>query len=248
MLRGLRAKASPSARLLCDVAAFLVPAVIYVASASHEPASWDTAELQGVPVYSGHHPSDRLSLLRVARLCVVASVAARIDCVSHERTVPALAMGAAAAAAYAVAVGLAAWLSIALCATLWFAFTQDVWSHGIRAEAQDVAVALEAFAVYCFVRWMNGRGDRWFAAAFAAFGLGLAAHPNAVWLAPGFVLGALVHDATAVVALDRRCRRARGRRFTFLSLLAVALGVRGRARTRSHARPRGNRRRDLLEL
>ena len=191
MLRGLQEKAAPGARLLCDVAAFLVPAVIYVASASHEPASWDTAELQGVPYILGiTHPTGFpfYVLLGFAwsHLLPLGSIAFRMNALSG------VALGVAAAAAYAVAIELGAWRPIALCATLWFAFTQDVWSHGLRAEAQDVAVACEAFAAYCFVRWMNGRGDRWFAAAFAAFGLALAAHPNAVWLAPGFVLGGLV--------------------------------------------------------
>ncbi|MBV8372075.1 MAG: DUF2723 domain-containing protein, partial [Candidatus Eremiobacteraeota bacterium] len=52
------ARAAPSARLVCDLAAFLVPAIAYVASASHEPASWDTAELQGVPYILGiSHPT-----------------------------------------------------------------------------------------------------------------------------------------------------------------------------------------------
>jgi hypothetical protein len=103
-----------------------------------------------------------------------------------------VAMAAVALTAYATAVELGAWRPIALLATLWFAFTQDVWSHAARAEAQDLAVLCEAFAIYAFVRWMKGAGDRWFAVAFAMLGLGMAAHPNAVWLVPGLVAGALV--------------------------------------------------------
>jgi hypothetical protein len=58
VLQRLQEKAAPSGRLLCDLAAFLVPAITYVASASHEPASWDTAELQGVPYILGiSHPT-----------------------------------------------------------------------------------------------------------------------------------------------------------------------------------------------
>ena len=46
------------ARVLCGLAAFAVPAVAYVASVSHEPGSWDTAELQGVPYILGiSHPT-----------------------------------------------------------------------------------------------------------------------------------------------------------------------------------------------
>ncbi len=191
MWQRLQEKAAPGARLLCDLAAFLVPAVIYVASASHEPASWDTAELQGVPYILGiTHPTGFpfYVLLGYAwsHLLPLGSIAFRLNAFSG------IALAAAALVAYAVAVQLGGWRPIALLATLWFAFTQDVWSHAARAEAQDLAVACEAAAVYAFLRWMKGSGDRWFAAAFAALGLGMAAHPNAVWLLPGFAIGAVV--------------------------------------------------------
>jgi hypothetical protein len=186
----LQERATSSARLLCDLASFLVPAIVYLASASHEPASWDTAELQGVPYILGiSHPTGFpfYVLLGYAwsHLLPLGSIAFRLNALSG------IAIAAAAAAAYAVAVELGAWRPVALFATLWFAFTQDVWSHAARAEAQDLAIACEAFAVYAFLRWMKGYGSRWFAAAFAAFGLSLASHPNAVWLAPGFAVGSL---------------------------------------------------------
>jgi hypothetical protein len=186
----LQARAAPSARFLCDLASFLIPAVTYIASASHEPASWDTAELQGVPYILGiSHPTGFPFYVLLgyvwSHLLVLGSIAFRLNVLSG------IAMAAAASTAYAAALELGAWRPIALVGTLWFAFTQDVWSHAARAEAQDVAVACEAFAVYAFLRWMNGRGDRWFLAAFAAFGLALAAHPNALWLAPGLAVGAL---------------------------------------------------------
>ncbi len=191
MWQRVHEKAAPGARLLCDLAAFLIPAVAYVASASHEPASWDTAELQGVPYILGiTHPTGFPFYVLLgyvwSHLLPLGSVAFRLNAFSG------VAMAAAALLAYAVALELGAWRPVALFATLWFAFTQDVWSHAARAEAQDLAVACEAFAVFAFLRWMKQRGDGWFAAAFAAFGLGVAAHPNAVWLAPGFALGAFV--------------------------------------------------------
>ncbi|MGA8533997.1 MAG: DUF2723 domain-containing protein [Candidatus Tumulicola sp.] len=171
----------------------------YVASASHEPASWDTAELQGVPYILGiSHPTGFpfYVLLGYAwsHLLPVGSVAFRMNVMSG------VGMAAAVTIAYAVAVEMGAWRPIALFAALWFAFTQNVWSHAARAEAQDLAIVCEAFAVYAFLRWMKGRGDRWFVAAFASFGLGLAAHPNAVWLVPGLVIGAWV----AVPRIDFR--------------------------------------------
>ncbi|MEO6835801.1 MAG: DUF2723 domain-containing protein [Candidatus Tumulicola sp.] len=158
---------------------------------SHEPASWDTAELQGVPYILGiTHPTGFPFYVLVgyawSHLLPIGSIAFRMNAMCG------VAMAFAALTAYATARTLGAWRPVALLSTLWYAFTQDVWSHAIRAEAQDVAVACEAFAIYAFVRWMKGGSDRWFAGAWGMLGLGIAAHPNAVWLVPGFVAGALV--------------------------------------------------------
>lgn len=173
------------------MAAFLVPAIVYVASASHEPASWDTAELQGVPYILGiTHPTGFPFYVLLgwvwSHAIPLGTIAFRLNVFSG------VALAAAAALAYACAVELGAWPPVALAASLWFSFTQNVWAHGARAEAQDLAVACEAFALYAFVRWMRGHGHRWFLAAFAGFGLGIAAHPNAIWLAPGLAAGAMV--------------------------------------------------------
>ena len=187
-------------RLAFDLAAFLVPAIVYVASASHEPASWDTAELQGVPYILGiTHPTGFPFYVLLgwvwSHAIPLGTIAFRLNVFSG------VTLAAAAALAYACALELDAWPPVALGASLWFALTQNVWAHGARAEAQDLAVACEAFAVYAFVRWMHGRGDRWFLAAFAAFGLGIAAHPNAVWLAPGLAVGAIVAKTRPSVRL-----------------------------------------------
>jgi hypothetical protein len=184
-------RAARGARLACDLAAFLVPAIVYVASASYEPASWDTAELQGVPYILGiTHPTGFPSYVMLgyvwSHVLPFGSIAFRLNAFSG------VALAGAGAFAYAIALELGAWPPVALAMTLWFAFTQDVWSHGSRAEAQNLAIVFEAFALYAFVRWMLGRGDRWFGAAFAAFGLAIAAHPNAIWLAPGLAIGAIV--------------------------------------------------------
>jgi len=187
----LALQAAAAARLACDLAAFLVPAIVYIASASHEPASWDTAELQGVPYILGiTHPTGFPLYVLLgyvwSHALPLGSIAFRLNAFSG------ITLAAAAATAYAAALLLGAWRPVALTASLWFAFTQDVWSHGVRAEAQNLAVACEAFAVYAFLRWLRGGSDRWFATAFACFGLGIAAHPNAIWLAPGLAAGALI--------------------------------------------------------
>jgi hypothetical protein len=180
-----------AARLAVALAVFAAAAGAYIAGASVEPASWDTAELQGVPFILGiAHPTGFPFYVLLgyvwSHLIAFGTVAWRMNVMS------ALAMSAAAVAAYATAVELGASLPVAFLATLWFAFSQDVWAHAVRAEAQDVAVACAATAIYAFLRWMRGAGPAWFAAAFALCGLGMAAHPNALWILPAFVAGALV--------------------------------------------------------
>jgi len=175
-------------RLLGALAAFVVPAAVYIACAPIEPASWDTAELQGVPYILGiTHPTGFpfyvLAGYVWSHVLVLGSVAWRMNAMSG------VAMAVACAAAYGVALEFGASAPAALLATLWFAFSQNVWSHAIRAEAHDLAVSCCAVAIYAFVRWLRGGSTRWFLAAFALCGLGMAAHPNALWILPGFALG-----------------------------------------------------------
>jgi hypothetical protein len=179
------------ARALAALAAFAVPAGIYMASASVEPASWDTAELQGVPYVLGiSHPTGFPLYVLLgypwSHLFALGSIAWRMNAMSGA------AMGVACAAAYGVALEFGASIPVALLATLWFGFTQDIWGHANRAEAQDLAVACAAVAIYAFVRWLHEHRPQWFALAFALAGLGMAAHPNALWVLPAFVLGGLI--------------------------------------------------------
>lgn len=171
--------------------AFAVPAAVYAASASSEPASWDTAELQGVPYILGiAHPTGFPLYVLIgylwSHLVPLGTIAFRMNVMSG------IAIAVACVAAYGVARELGAGRLVALFATLWFAFTQDVWSHAARAEAQDLAVGLSAVAIYAFLRWMRSGEERWFAAAFALCGLAMASHPNALWLLPAFAIGAAI--------------------------------------------------------
>lgn len=180
-----------AARVIAALAAFAVPASVFIASASSEPASWDTAELQGVPYILGiSHPTGFPLYVLVGYLwshvIAVGTIAWRLNAMSG------VAIGAAALAAYGVALEFGGGIAVALLAALDFAFAPNIWSHANRAEAQDLAVACGAAAIYAFVRWMHGAGDRWFVVAFALCGLGMSAHPNALWIIPAFVLGALI--------------------------------------------------------
>ncbi len=173
------------------VAAFLLPAILYVFSASWEPGSWDSAELQGVPYILGiSHPTGFPFYVLLgfvwSHAIPFGTVAFRLNAMSG------IALAIACAAAYGTALEFGASWAVALIATFWLACSQDIWAHATRAESQDLAVACAAVAIYAFVRWMKGAPDGWFLAAFGLFGLGMAAHPNALWLFPAFVVGAAV--------------------------------------------------------
>ncbi len=192
--------------------AFAIPAIAYAASASPEPASWDTAELQGVPYILGiSHPTGFPFYVLLgyvwSHAFAFGSIAWRMNVMSG------VAIAVACLAAYGVALQFGAGRLVALAATLWFAFTRNVWSHASRAEAQDLAVACAALAIYAFVRWMQGGRDRWFVAAFGLAGLGMAAHPNALWILPAFVVGALI------------ARRRPSRRIAAVAAAAAVAGL-----------------------
>ena len=72
--------------------------------------------------------------------------------------------------------------------------------------------ACSAVAIYAFLRWLRGESDRWFVAAFALCGLGMSAHPNALWLLPALAAG---------WAIARRRPSPRGA----LAALAAAAGA-----------------------
>ncbi len=188
------------ARPIFVLAAFALPAIVYIASVSPEPASWDTAELQGVPYILGiSHPTGFpfyvLFGYAWSHVFALESVAWRMNAMSG------VALAAAAAAACGVALEFGASLPVALLATLWFAVTQNVWMHAIRAEAQDLAVACCALAIYLMLRWMRGGRAASFAAAFGLCGLGMAAHPNALWILPAFFIGAVIAKRRASLPL-----------------------------------------------
>ncbi len=180
-----------AARLVAALAAFAVPAAVYIACASVEPGAWDTAELQGVPYILGiTHPTGFpfyvLAGYAWSHVVAIGTIAWRMNAMSG------VAMGGVCLAAYFAALEFGASLLVALAATLAFAFTPDIWSHASRAEAQDLSVACGAFAIVAFLRWLRNGAGSWFAAAFALCGLAMAAHPNALWILPAFVVGASI--------------------------------------------------------
>lgn len=175
-------------RRLCGLAAFLLPALAYLAGASHEPAAWDTAELQGVPYILGiAHPT---GFPFYVLLGYVWSHAMAFDTIAFRLNALCAISGAVTAlVGYWTALEFDAWPPVAMAAAWWFAFVEVVWSHAIRAEAQVVAVTCAALAMLFFLRWMRTGATATFVAAWALFGLGVASHPNAIWIAPALIAG-----------------------------------------------------------
>jgi Protein of unknown function (DUF2723) len=185
------ARAASSLARLGPLAAFALPAIVYVASASREPGSWDTAELQGVPYILGiSHPTGFPLYVLLgyvwSHLIPAGSIAFRMNAMSG------IAMAVTSAAAYATARHFRAGPAVALAAALWFAFVPNIWSHAARAEAQDLALMCSALSLLAMVAWLQRGAAFSMLAAFALCGLGMAAHPNALWVAPALFVGAAI--------------------------------------------------------
>lgn len=192
--------ASKSLARLVPLAAFALPAIVYIASASREPGSWDTAELQGVPYILGiSHPTGFPLYVLLgyvwSHAIPMGSIAFRMNAMSG------LAMAVTTAAAYAAARQFRAGVAVALAAALWFAFVPNIWSHAARAEAQDVALMCSALSLLAMLAWLARGGMFSLLAAFALCGLGMAAHPNALWVAPALFVGTAIARQRPSLAL-----------------------------------------------
>ncbi len=194
--------------------AFLLPFAFYAASLSAEPSKWDTAEMQSVPYLLGiAHPTGFplyvLAGWAWSHALPFGSVAFRMNLFS------ATTVAAACWLLYETAVLLEAPWPAALCGTFAFAFGHNVWWNGQRADVHSLALPLGALTIYALVRRYLEGGTRFLYVAAAGLGLGLAVHPNGVWLVPGFIL---------ILALDAR-RHPVGLRQLALCAGIVALSL-----------------------
>ena len=165
----------------------ITPLSVFLATVASEPASWDTAEIQGVPYILGiAHPTGfplfTLVGYAFSHIFAFGSVALRMNILS------AVCVTIAAVVFYLVAVDLRVPKVSAAAACFWFSVVLPVWKHATRAEVHDMALMFAAFTVLFLLRWLSHRRDTDLILAALALGLGLATHPLMVWLLPGFVL------------------------------------------------------------
>ncbi|TAM62442.1 DUF2723 domain-containing protein [bacterium] len=172
---------------LLGALAFLVPLMLYLASAGGYPAFWDTGELQTVPYILGiAHPTGFPLFTLVgwafSHALPLGSVAWRINAMC------ALAVAGGAWMLWRVAVRLGAFPPLALLAAWWFAFGEVVWTRAIRADVHDFALFLGALAIACALEYRLEGDPRMLRWCALWLGLGLANHPIALWSIPGLVL------------------------------------------------------------
>jgi hypothetical protein len=169
------------------ILSWLVPFLVYAASARRDVWFWDTGEMDTVPWIAGiAHPTGfpayvvlgwlfshavpfgpvafRMSLMSALAMSVAAYFVAR--CVEDEDANP--------------------WLAAA-CAWL-FAFGSLAWTHATRAEVHAVALAAVAAMIFFSLRWYGDGKRRDLFLTAAIFGVGFAVHPLVVLLVPGLLL------------------------------------------------------------
>ena len=149
--------------------AFIVPMLTYALSISHDVASHDLAEMQGVPSLLGipHATGYPLFVLLgwlFSHAVVLDSLAYRMNlfgalCMSFTCVVGVL-------TALRIGVGPVTSLGAFLC----FAWARIVWFHGAQADTQDLALLFQTMTLYYLAGWLKHERTADIVAAFAAWG------------------------------------------------------------------------------
>jgi len=147
----------------------------------------DTAEAQTVPAILGiAHPTGfpayTLAGWLVAHLVPFGTIAWRINAFS------ALCTAASAAGVAAVAIAIGGDAIVAAAAALAFACGATVWTGALAANAHVLAGSLAIAAMGGALVFARGGDRRAIVAAALACGIGMAAHPSAVWVVPAIAV------------------------------------------------------------
>jgi 4-amino-4-deoxy-L-arabinose transferase-like glycosyltransferase len=179
-------------RVVCaaPIIVFLVVLAVDVPMLASGVSIGDAAEAQTVPEILGiAHPTGfpayTLAGWLLTHLLPFHTVAWRMNAFA------ALCTAASAAGVTAVAIALGSDAGLAAVAALTFAFGATVWSGALVANAQILAGPLAIAAMGGALTFARGGDRRAIVAAALACGLGIAAHPSAVWLVPAIVVAML---------------------------------------------------------
>ena len=172
---------------LSGLLAFFGPLALYIATLSPGVDFWDIGEMQTVPYLLGiAHPTGfpLFVLLGFAfsHVVPVGSVAWRMSLMC------ALASATAAFALYAFVRSLCADARIAVATAFVFAIGSIAWTHAIRADVHDLALATIGLSLAAALRAGQTHSPRALAFGALALGCGLATHPIAVLAVPSALL------------------------------------------------------------
>ena len=171
-----------------DAAAFFIPLIVYGFSISRWPFSWDYGEMQTVPYMLGiPHPTGFPLFVLLGWLfshaVPVATPAWRMNFLCSLF----MAGSALALRRLALALGSTQWCSLA--ASFAFAFTEIAWLKAVHADVHTLALLLSLFVFLAAVDFAKTRNLRSLLFGAAAYGCGLATHPNVLWSGLALVYG-----------------------------------------------------------
>jgi hypothetical protein len=150
----------------------------------------DEAEAQTVPYMLGiAHPTGFPAYILAgwlfSHIVAVGTVAWRLNAFT------ALVTALCATGVYLIAVALTGEALAALLAGIVFAFGAVIWHGALQANAQSLAAMCSIFALYASVVAARSGNRAVLAAACVCCGIGMAAHPQALWSIPAIVTAAL---------------------------------------------------------
>ena len=182
------------------LAAALIAFGVYLATASSEPGAWDIAENQTVPYILGiAHPTGfpafTLAGWLFAHVVALGTVAWRLNVFSGLWT------AAAAGGVALVARSLGAGAAEAGLAALAFAFGTEAWSQGVHADVHAMLLATMIYGLHFSLRYASAGRPRDAVIAAACCGLGLAVHPEAMFMLPPLAIALVVRGRMPLRAI-----------------------------------------------
>jgi Protein of unknown function (DUF2723) len=187
---------STTSTWLPALGAGLIALAVYVATASSNVGNWDIAENQTVPYILGiGHPTGfpafTLAGWVFSHAFGFGTVAWRLNVFSSVWIAAAtggVALVARTLGAGAIEAGLGA---------LAFAFGVEAWSQGVHADVHAMMLAAMIFALYFALRYAKFGTPRDAVISAGCCGLGLAVHPEAMFVLPALGLALIVRGLPA---------------------------------------------------